>query len=124
PRRIGDWYIVVRLEKFFPAQLDEAMEQRLMDELFQQWLKGQLQGAAIQTPSSDMVSVQTKANSDIDKQDVNFASGANREVLAHPEAFAKGGVAPGKATTERNPFKDVLLSADEAPEKSDSDPWS
>ncbi|NER79004.1 MAG: peptidylprolyl isomerase, partial [Leptolyngbya sp. SIO1D8] len=42
PRRIGDWYIVVRLEKFFPAQLDEAMEQRLMDELFQQWLKGQL----------------------------------------------------------------------------------
>lgn len=50
PKRIGEWYIVVRLEKFFPAQLDEAMKQRLIDELFQQWLKRQVQNTAVSFP--------------------------------------------------------------------------
>lgn len=42
PTRIGEWMVIVRLEKFIPAQLDETMRQRLMGELFNQWLQEQL----------------------------------------------------------------------------------
>ncbi|MDM9381985.1 glycosyltransferase [Chlorogloeopsis sp. ULAP01] len=43
PTHIGDWWVIVRLEKFLPAQLDEPMRQRLLNELFSSWLKEQLQ---------------------------------------------------------------------------------
>ncbi|MEQ8972198.1 MAG: peptidylprolyl isomerase [Coleofasciculus sp. C1-SOL-03] len=43
PTRLGDWFIVIRLEKFLPVQLDDAMRQRLLDEMFTTWLKEQLQ---------------------------------------------------------------------------------
>ncbi|GAB1542121.1 hypothetical protein NUACC21_47950 [Scytonema sp. NUACC21] len=43
PTRIGEWFIVVRLEKFIPAQLDEPMKVRLLNELFETWLTEQLQ---------------------------------------------------------------------------------
>jgi glycosyltransferase involved in cell wall biosynthesis len=43
PKRIGDWYVIVRLEKFISAQLDETMQQRLLNELFSSWLREQLQ---------------------------------------------------------------------------------
>jgi parvulin-like peptidyl-prolyl isomerase len=39
PRLIGDWYVIVRLEKFIPARLDEAMRRFLLDELCEQWLQ-------------------------------------------------------------------------------------
>ena len=39
PTRLGDWVVVVRLEKYLPAQLDEAMRQRLLNELFDRWVK-------------------------------------------------------------------------------------
>jgi len=39
PTRLGEWFLVLRLEKFLPAQLDEAMQQRLLNELFETWLK-------------------------------------------------------------------------------------
>lgn len=51
PKRIGEWYVVIRLEKFFPAKMDDAMRQRLLDELFQQWLKEKFQQAPISIPS-------------------------------------------------------------------------
>ncbi len=43
PTRLGEWFVIVRLEKSLPAQLDEAMQQRLLDELFENWLQTQLQ---------------------------------------------------------------------------------
>jgi glycosyltransferase involved in cell wall biosynthesis/parvulin-like peptidyl-prolyl isomerase len=43
PTNIGDWWLIVRLEKFLPAQLDEPMRQRLLNQLFSTWLKEQLQ---------------------------------------------------------------------------------
>jgi parvulin-like peptidyl-prolyl isomerase len=46
PKKIGDWFIVVRLEKFIPAQLDEATRQRLMNELFSRWLREQMQAVS------------------------------------------------------------------------------
>lgn len=43
PTRIGEWWIIVRLEKLIPAKLDETVQQKLLDELFTAWLKEQLQ---------------------------------------------------------------------------------
>lgn len=42
PRRLGEWFVVVRLEKFISAVLDEAMRQRLLDRLFETWLEKQV----------------------------------------------------------------------------------
>lgn len=45
PTRVGEWFVIVRLEKFLPAQLDEPMQQRLTNELFRNWLNQQVQEA-------------------------------------------------------------------------------
>ena len=38
PSRIGEWFVVVRLEQFMAARLDDSTRQRLLEELFQTWL--------------------------------------------------------------------------------------
>lgn len=42
PMHIGEWVAIVRLEKFIPAQLDETMRQRLLNDMFAEWLQKQL----------------------------------------------------------------------------------
>lgn len=42
PFRLGDWILIVRLEKFIPAQLDEPTRQRLLNECFTNWLQEQI----------------------------------------------------------------------------------
>lgn len=42
PTRLEDWIVIVRLEKFIPAQLDAMMRQRLLNECFTTWLSEQL----------------------------------------------------------------------------------
>jgi parvulin-like peptidyl-prolyl isomerase len=42
PIQLEQWFVIVRLEQMFPAQLDEAMRARLMNELFQAWLQQEL----------------------------------------------------------------------------------
>lgn len=41
PTPVGEWLVIVRLEKFIPAQLDDLMRQRLLSELFASWLQQQ-----------------------------------------------------------------------------------
>ncbi|HIK06748.1 MAG TPA: peptidylprolyl isomerase [Trichormus sp. M33_DOE_039] len=41
PARIAEWLVIVRVEKFIPAQLDEPMKARLLNELFEGWLQEQ-----------------------------------------------------------------------------------
>ncbi|NJK37636.1 MAG: peptidylprolyl isomerase [Oscillatoriales cyanobacterium RM1_1_9] len=41
PRPLSEWMVVIRLEKFIPAQLDESMRRRLIDELFETWVRDQ-----------------------------------------------------------------------------------
>lgn len=48
PTPIGEWYVITRLEKFVPAQFDDAMRQRLIDELFKTWLLETTQTTAVQ----------------------------------------------------------------------------
>lgn len=42
PLAYGKWQAIVRLEKIIPAQLDDSMRRKLLDELFQLWLTPQL----------------------------------------------------------------------------------
>ncbi len=42
PMPLGEWLLIVRLEKLIPVQLDELMRQRLLRELFEDWLQEQL----------------------------------------------------------------------------------
>ena len=43
PTQVGEWYVILRLEKFLAAKLDEAMRQRLLNEMFATWLQEALQ---------------------------------------------------------------------------------
>jgi parvulin-like peptidyl-prolyl isomerase len=43
PTIIGDWIVILRLEKFIPVKLDPIMKQRLIDENFNKWLEDILQ---------------------------------------------------------------------------------
>lgn len=42
PRQIEDHWVIVRLEQYFPARLDRAMRERLLNELCDRWLEKQL----------------------------------------------------------------------------------
>lgn len=43
PTKVGDWWVILRLEKYMTAQLDNMTKQRLLNELFQGWLVAQIQ---------------------------------------------------------------------------------
>lgn len=43
PRAFGEWFVIIRLEEFIPAKLDESMRRRMIDELFDNWLHEQSQ---------------------------------------------------------------------------------
>lgn len=43
PTRVGEWFVVVRLEKFLPAKFDDATRQRMLEELYNTWLSEQVQ---------------------------------------------------------------------------------
>jgi hypothetical protein len=38
PMRVGDWFVMVRLEQFLPARLDASTQQLLLDEQFESWV--------------------------------------------------------------------------------------
>ncbi|MGB3614152.1 MAG: peptidylprolyl isomerase [Elainellaceae cyanobacterium] len=59
PTRVGEWIVIVRLERFVPAQLDDGMRQRLLNECFQLWLQEQTKQQArdaIETPAAPLPS--------------------------------------------------------------------
>lgn len=43
PRPLAEWFVIIRLEKLLPAQLDQSMRRRLLNELFETWLQEQIQ---------------------------------------------------------------------------------
>lgn len=38
PLQLGQWFTIVRLEEWLPAKLDQSIAQKLLDDLFNQWL--------------------------------------------------------------------------------------
>jgi parvulin-like peptidyl-prolyl isomerase len=57
PMQIDRWYAIVRPDRLIPAQLDAAMRQRLLDELFQIWVEEQLRVANLPVSASPAVTV-------------------------------------------------------------------
>lgn len=49
PLQVADWFVIVRLEKFFPAQLDKSIQAQLIDELYEQWLQDRLNELSVNT---------------------------------------------------------------------------
>jgi parvulin-like peptidyl-prolyl isomerase len=45
PIQIDRWYALVRPDRIIPAQMDEPMRQRLVDELFQIWVEEQIRNS-------------------------------------------------------------------------------
>jgi parvulin-like peptidyl-prolyl isomerase len=43
PCIVSDWFVIIRLEKFLPAQFDASMQQYLLNELFETWLQAKIQ---------------------------------------------------------------------------------
>lgn len=43
PTRVGEWIVIVRLENYISAKLDQPMRQRMLDELFNRWLNDSIQ---------------------------------------------------------------------------------
>lgn len=43
PIQIGEWFIILRLEKFIPAVLNDTMRQQMIDKLWETWLQEQVQ---------------------------------------------------------------------------------
>lgn len=50
PVRVGEWWIILRLEKYLATQLDEPMRRRLLNDLFQEWLAAQMQQVTYYSP--------------------------------------------------------------------------
>jgi parvulin-like peptidyl-prolyl isomerase len=42
PKQLGNWYAIVRVEQCIPAQLDEQMRHRLLQQQFDRWFQEQL----------------------------------------------------------------------------------
>ncbi|MGV2829829.1 peptidylprolyl isomerase [Myxosarcina sp. GI1(2024)] len=51
PTRVGEWIVIIRLENYISAQLDPSTRQRMLDELFQQWLKEEVKHKVSFVPS-------------------------------------------------------------------------
>jgi parvulin-like peptidyl-prolyl isomerase len=52
PTRVGEWFVVVRLEKFLPAKLDDVTRQRMLDELYNTWLTEQVKATLTGQPAA------------------------------------------------------------------------
>ena len=42
PTRVGEWIVIIRLENYISAQLDEPMRQRMLDSMFREWLNEEI----------------------------------------------------------------------------------
>lgn len=42
PTRVGEWIVIIRLENFLSAKLDAPMRQRMLDEMFREWLNQEI----------------------------------------------------------------------------------
>ncbi|MEC4984266.1 MAG: peptidylprolyl isomerase [Oscillatoria sp. PMC 1068.18] len=66
--RLENYFVIVRLEKMLPAQLDDKMRQQLLNELFESWLKENLDKEENELPETpqetdavELVSATTQA---------------------------------------------------------------
>ncbi len=65
PTRVGDWWVILRLEKYLSAQLDDPTRQRLLNDLFQGWLMAQMQQEVTFSPLTSATDVDNVKKTDI-----------------------------------------------------------
>ncbi|MBR8829419.1 MAG: peptidylprolyl isomerase [Gomphosphaeria aponina SAG 52.96 = DSM 107014] len=61
PTPVENWWIIVRLENFVAAELDEQMEQKLLEEQWRVWLREQLQQKVSLFPEEATASIDDEA---------------------------------------------------------------
>ncbi|WP_299487845.1 peptidylprolyl isomerase [Acaryochloris sp. IP29b_bin.137] len=54
PIRLGEWFVIVSLQKLISAQLDDTLRQQLLEQRFNEWLQTQLKSVAV---SGDAIAV-------------------------------------------------------------------
>jgi hypothetical protein len=42
PIQLGEWFVILRLEKFIPAVLNDVMRQQLLNGLFEGWIQQEI----------------------------------------------------------------------------------
>lgn len=121
PKRIGEWYVVVRLEKFLPAQLDAATEQRLLDELFQTWLREQLQQSPVSIPNADTITVPAQTT----PTELAASIPLNRETIASaiPPTVEATATAPTTVAAPSAPVAEPADPANSSARSEAADPW-
>lgn len=120
PKRIGEWYIVVRLEKFFPAQMDAATEQRLLDELFQNWLREQLQQSPVSVPGADTIAVAAQETPSQPAASIPL----NRDAIAQSKNQSSEAVASQTPiAAQTTPTIGEAAQPQPTPEDGRDDPW-
>ena len=120
PKRIGEWYVVVRLEKFFPAQLDDATKERLIDEMFQTWMREQLQQSPVSIPSADTIAVPAQT---VPPQNV-AAIPLNRDDITQSQANASSPIeSQTPLAAQTSPTIEALSQSETSRQKTAEDPW-
>jgi hypothetical protein len=105
--------VVVRLEKFFPAQLDDDMRERLLEELFQQWMREQLQRSPVTIPGAETLLVKAEPT----EQPVNILS------LQEGAVSTVDTSVPDTAPTTIAPMGEVGTQTKTPARGAESDPW-
>jgi parvulin-like peptidyl-prolyl isomerase len=52
PTRVGEWLVIIRLENYISAKLDPPMRQRMLEEMFREWLNRELKQQVSFFPST------------------------------------------------------------------------
>ncbi|WP_299403333.1 peptidylprolyl isomerase [Acaryochloris sp. IP29b_bin.148] len=58
PIRLGEWFVIVSLQKLISAQLDDTLRQQLLNQRFNDWLQVQLQSTSV---ANDAITVSVQA---------------------------------------------------------------
>lgn len=61
PRPLSGWFVVIRMERCISVQLNDFMRQRLLNELFENWVKEQLRQRSMPQASADEIPADTIA---------------------------------------------------------------
>ena len=52
PTRVGEWIVIIRLENYLSAELDEPMRQRMLESMFREWLNEEISQKVSFLPSA------------------------------------------------------------------------
>lgn len=60
PTKLGEWFVILRLEKIIKAQLDETMRQHLLNHMFESWIAQEMKHSPISIFSENESDSSTK----------------------------------------------------------------